>query len=47
MFYKGNEMLIEYFDPELFDTQFRPQNIANCLLQLLRYDPGLRFAFIL
>ena len=24
MFYKGNEMVIEYFDPELFDAQFRP-----------------------
>ena len=24
MFYKGNEMVIEYFDPDLFDDKFRP-----------------------
>jgi len=24
MFYKGNEMVIEYFDPDLFDREFRP-----------------------
>ena len=24
MFYKSNEMVIEYFDPELFDAKFRP-----------------------
>jgi len=24
MFYKGNEMVIEYFDPGLFDTKIRP-----------------------
>jgi hypothetical protein len=24
MFYKGNEMVIEYFDPHLFDEKFRP-----------------------
>lgn len=27
MFYKGNEMLIEYFDPELFDAKFRPRRL--------------------
>ena len=25
MYYKGNEMLIEYFDPDLFDSQHRPR----------------------
>ena len=25
MFYKGNEMVIEYFDPDLFNKQIRPQ----------------------
>ena len=25
LFYKGNEMLIEYFDPDLFDREFRPR----------------------
>jgi hypothetical protein len=24
MFYKGNEMVIEYFDPELFNEKIRP-----------------------
>lgn len=24
MFYKGNEMIIEYFDPELYDNEIRP-----------------------
>lgn len=35
MFYKGNEMVLEYFDPKLFNEEFRPirERIYNALSQ--------------
>jgi hypothetical protein len=35
MFYKGNEMVIEYFDPKLFNEKFRPirERMYNALSQ--------------
>jgi hypothetical protein len=35
MFYKGNEMVIEYFDPKLFDEKIRPLRIRMGQIQAL------------